>query len=288
MVLADDLDWPSSIVADAGSLYWIDSSNTIDAKIVRMSKSGGPRVTLADHASHLTLQDGWIYYGYSHGHTDQLRRVSVNGGPPQAIADADVGDHLVVTGGSVCWEARPVSEILCAPVSGGSPTIRKLPFFYDFALAGTRVYFANHDGVFVSEGDAAPRRIASGSANQLQRDETHLYWSSGGNVWRVPHAGGPPQRVAHTEGGPFTLHANSVYWMNGFGLYRAPKGGGPAERRGRLRPPIRGLETPDDLIVDGANVYWLSHGTYTPDPPDALPCPKPDDPNTGVIARMRM
>jgi hypothetical protein len=95
----------------------------------------------------------------------------------------------------------------------------------------------------------------------LAVDDKFLYWSDGGNIFRVPKEGGLSEKIIPGAPNPdeMLVDAENIYWLIWAGegsppqpLMIAPKNGGEAKQLTRPQPPTSGL------AIDGDFVYWMT------------------------------
>jgi hypothetical protein len=106
--------------------------------------------------------------------------------------------------------------------------------------------------------------LASGQAgpSSLASDGAFLYWTnrSGGQVMRMPLAGGTPEQRASGQNQPqgIALSATHVYWANrgGQSVMKAPLAGGEPTS------VATGQSEPEDVAIAGGSVFW-SNGSAT-------------------------
>jgi len=95
----------------------------------------------------------------------------------------------------------------------------------------------------------------------LAVDEKFLYWSDGGNIMRVPKAGGPSEKIIPSVPDPdeMLVDDDNIYWVPWAGegspptpLMIAPKKGGVAAELTPRQRPTSGL------AIDHDFVYWMT------------------------------
>ncbi len=95
----------------------------------------------------------------------------------------------------------------------------------------------------------------------LAVDDKFLYWSDGGNIFKVPKEGGPSEKIIPGAPNPdqMLVDDENIYWLPWAGegsppkpLMIAPKKGGEAKQLTRPQPPTSGL------VIDGDFVYWMT------------------------------
>jgi hypothetical protein len=95
----------------------------------------------------------------------------------------------------------------------------------------------------------------------LAVDDKYLYWSDGGNILRLPKAGGTSEKIIPGVGQPdeIVMDSESFYWLIWTGegsppqpIMYAPKKGGEAKQLTPPQPPTTGL------CLDGGFVYFMT------------------------------
>ena len=141
---------------------------------------------------------------------------------------------------------------------------------------GAAVYFVTGGTVAsMNEGTNNIKRISlsDGSATILVKggkqvpeaalavDEKFLYWSDGGNIFRIPKAGGVSEKIIPNAPPPseIVLDDANIYWLIWTGegsppqpIMFAPKNGGEARKLTPPQSPTTGL------CLEGDFVYWMT------------------------------
>ena len=108
--------------------------------------------------------------------------------------------------------------------------------------------------VLVKGGDVIP-------SSTLAVDGQYVYWSDGGNILRVPKAGGNSEKVVINASQPdeILLDNDNFYWLIWTGegsppapLMFAPKNSGQARQLTPPQPPTSGI------ALDGDVIYWMT------------------------------
>lgn len=95
----------------------------------------------------------------------------------------------------------------------------------------------------------------------LAVDDKFLYWSDGGNIFRVPKEGGTSEKIIPNAPNPaeMLVDAENIYWLIWAGegsppqpLMMAPKNGGEAKQ---LTPPQKPTS---GIAIDADFVYWMT------------------------------
>lgn len=108
--------------------------------------------------------------------------------------------------------------------------------------------------VLVKGGDLIPTA-------SLAVDEKYLYWSDGGNIYRVPKTGGTSEKIIPNapQSDEVAMDAENFYWLIWTGegspaqpILYAPKKGGAVKQLTPPQPPTSGL------CLDGDFVYFMT------------------------------
>jgi hypothetical protein len=108
--------------------------------------------------------------------------------------------------------------------------------------------------VLVKGGESIP-------TSTLAVDEQYVYWSDGGNIFRVPKAGGSSEKIVANAPQPdeILLDNDNFYWLIWTGegsppapIMSAPKNGGTAKLLTPPQPPTSGI------ALDGDVIYWMT------------------------------
>ncbi len=116
---------------------------------------------------------------------------------------------------------------------------------------------------YVPATTAAPQLVTPLSAangNDLELDDTHVYYAMNAEVGRVPRSGGPRETLTTaTFAHGIALAGPHLYWVEGGAttdgrLARIPRAGGQIETL------ATGFEIPRGVVVDEACVFWTNQG----------------------------
>jgi hypothetical protein len=108
--------------------------------------------------------------------------------------------------------------------------------------------------VLVKGGESIPTSC-------LAVDGQYVYWSDGGNIFRVPKAGGNSEKIVSNAPQPdeIVMDNDNFYWLIWTGegsppapLMFAPKNGGQAKQLTPPQPPTSGI------ALDGDFIYWMT------------------------------
>lgn len=177
-----------------------------------------------------------------------------------------------------------VSVLVCRPLNQpNGPSWSKAKVLADhqdhpskIVADGEAIYFVT-GGTLASknEGTNNIKRLSlnSGSAEVLVKggdliptaslavDEKYLYWSDGGNIYRVPKMGGTSEKIIPNAPQPneIAMDADNIYWLLWTGegsppqpIMYAPRQGGEVKQLTPPQPPTSGL------CLDGDFVYFMT------------------------------
>lgn len=108
--------------------------------------------------------------------------------------------------------------------------------------------------VLVKGGESIP-------AATLAVDDQYVYWSDGGNIFRVPKAGGTSENIVSSAPQPdeILMDNDNFFWLIWTGegsppapIMSAPKNGGPARQLTPPQSPTSGI------ALDGDAIYWMT------------------------------
>jgi hypothetical protein len=186
---------PAGLAVDERDIFWIGTSEAGDVEIKGAPKTGGEARLLAVLPAPLAK------------------------GPPHVIA---VDDFAVYVAGA---DSDGLSEVLAIEKGGGEPR-GVAPFGAVGLLADPLGLFiaaagADPAGIYALTGEnAEPQHVVgteAGVFRELAVDSSHLYWTSGNTLYRVPRTGGLPV-ILHdnVESFPGVLAVDSgeVYWAD--------------------------------------------------------------------------
>jgi hypothetical protein len=245
-----------------------------------------------------------------------LVRVPVSGGAPVVLSnDAGAGGlvpALAVDARNVYWSTAHGALLLSQPLAGGTntPLSDSGQIVLAVAADGQNVYWleeqpsttqGNADGTWpgaVLREDAsgigapvmvAPARFPNEGGNaSIAVDSNAIYWTDacpansaaycGGELMKVPLAGGTPVRLATWSGVSYSqikVGPGGVYWAvpatqsmmqppPPTGLLKVPLAGGNPVAV--IAPPVLGI------TLDQANLYWTTYGEIMKGPlPNGVP-----------------
>ena len=197
-----------ALAVDESKVYWVGDApkDEIDSA----DRAGGAATVLAHgngNPRSLLVDEHFLYW--PQGTKDHILKMSKTGGPPLAIADhqpwpfgmAQDATHLYWTCNGTPANHFDDGSIATMPKAGGKITVlatgQKAPSY--IAVDDKSVYWANnqdHTMLSVPLSGGTPRVIASGQANvaSIVTDGTYVYWSAagdpsakaGGSIMRMP------------------------------------------------------------------------------------------------------
>jgi hypothetical protein len=199
---------PANLAVDDRDIFWIGTGGDGELGVWSAPKAGGGALRLA------------------------VLRAPAAKGPPYVIA---VGEDAAYFAGA---DADGLRQVLVVDKSGGEPKV-VAPFGAVGLLADPSVLFiaaagAEPPGIYaVTAEDAEPFHVAgteAGVNRELAMTATHLYWTSGSNLLRVPRTGGSSSIVHDSVAaypGVLAVDSGDIYWADRDGwLKRAPVEGG--------------------------------------------------------------
>jgi hypothetical protein len=271
--LASGLNYPSSLVVDATSVYFINggtaANNYVDGALMKVPTRGGKTTTVVSGQSPSGLAIAgtnlyWTNYGTfvsaSTNYTlNTVMTVPISGGDPATLVSGQTGpEGIAVDATNVYWANSTVSgTVMKLPLGGGTPiTLTSgLDFPGSIAVDATNVYWMNQG--------------TSGRADGYAR------------LMTVPIKGGTPTTLASADrmaaSGGIAVDAKSVYWVYSMWIYAAAPGGGgvfsgPSTCTGTVvKVPIAGGAPTTlasgqfcpggQIAVDATAVYWVTDGS---------------------------
>jgi hypothetical protein len=223
---------PVSLALGDTSLYVAGLGGAGD--VAKVSRSGGGLTKLASSAdapTGVTVDDANVYWATQGG---ALMKIAIGGGTPSLVARCQkTCTRPVVDANRVYWGDPYAGTIMSASRDGGSavPVTGGLETVSSLAVGGNDLYFAN--GYFLAKapltgGAATGIGLPTGApVGAVAVDDTSVYFTSWGSIWKVPFADVQPTRIAVTQGEPtaIAVDATSVYWTEGVASTPLPSGG---------------------------------------------------------------
>ena len=275
-----------------GTLYLADLMPEAYYRILALPLSGGPaavlaQVTSAEVPSDLAVMGTSVLWSLAAGvgsgpKPGALRAVSITGGAPATLASGlDAVSSLAVLGENVYLAEGPMAAppfaIRRVPLAGGEavkvadPRDRPLALT---AFSGGLAWVENPygqvgptaGGVYaMPEAGGAARLVidaGTGPLPLLAADATHLYFTSGTTIKRLPVGPGGQPGVVVRGVVPDGLASDGafVYWVSRDPLVsvvvRAPVAGGTSEVVASASSPPGECR----LAIDATHVYWSDGG----------------------------
>jgi hypothetical protein len=236
----------------------------------------------------LAIQGGWVYwvstdvpvfmslvYGTpAVGASGQQYQIGAFGGTniqihpsPTAMAIDTTGIYWICVGGN---NSSTLTEIP-NPNGGTDAGLQMLAQGYNFSAVAARNGIAYYvDSAVLKSVPVAGSTACSTSSGHCPSDaggtptvldtcsttytpvvdDSFVYYNAGGDIRRVPVAGGAPTVVVPSNGGLLAIDATNIYWVDGSFVYRAPLTGGCPQ------PLAFGSWSPAAIAVDATSVYW--------------------------------
>jgi len=214
---------PWAIAVDAGHVYWLDTG---EGAVRRTPRAGGPTVTLATGQGELTalaIDGAHVYFSGTGAAGGRVRRVAKLGGVTTTIATATYPSALATDGFFVYVADAHVlagsNRILRVPRTGGvAITLSADEDALGLAIDGSSVYwkrFWTGDVRRASRWMPGATTIApdGGGWGDLEVDATHVWWTTGPLLHRVPKLGGAGEVVyqAAEWASSLAVDADAIY-----------------------------------------------------------------------------
>jgi hypothetical protein len=249
LATSPDADGVWGLAIDGTHVYWNSLS---DGGVRRRPRSGGPVEQIATgQAAGLAVDDTDVYWT----NFGRIQRRSKAGGPVEDFLPGREARNIRVDATHVYWDS--VDESVLDPSGLGE-------------WPGTDAQVSRR-----AKSGGTVERLATGQpliAN-MAVDETHVYWSTeNGEVRRRAKHDAAIEDIA-TEGfaggGPdIALDQDNVYWaVRSTGILRRR-----AKQGGAIEDVATGQEGARNLVIHGADVYWVVYRT----PIRRLRCPNVD------------
>jgi hypothetical protein len=225
--------------------------------------TGGPRpetVFASGQAgpAWLCFDGAWLYWANTGA--GEVLRLPLDGGMADALASGqDQPTALALGEAELFWNNLGSRAIIRVSLDGGAPTavLEDAGRPLNMVVAGGALFFGG-DGLVTLPLDGGPVGEAGlpGSVQYVAADATHLLWSLyGGEIRRVPLAGGPEELVAPGPNDLTSLIVGPTHiYLATFGgkIGRVPLDGGPVELLSTSERFARGL------ALDGDVLYWAA------------------------------
>lgn len=177
----------------------------------------------------------WLFVTLLVGCSRVDGRVPRAGGAVETLADELFPYYVAVSSTRVCWIRFGDSAVVCRPLAGGASAVlaTESTGIRFLAIDETDAYWVRKDGALrkesVAGGTATTLAAPSGECTMnadIELDATHVYWSCGTSVHKVPKVGGTPTTLFTETGAAelgIAIDAKYVYWTNATTLRRLPK-----------------------------------------------------------------
>ena len=284
-ILASDLSDPRRPQVYNGDLYFAENTFAPDGTLKKIPTTGGNPMTLVTGAS---VYDSGIYrgigkytvnssgvYGDYGGFQNMRIFAAPSGGSATTLASISGGAFLGVVGNDVYFSSG-FTHINKVPTTGG-PATEELSGYWvgTHAEDNGQVFFnAGGQNTGLLRFDAATASVATLSElgsefASLTLDANNLYWSSSGNLLKMPRDGGPVTTLVQSGdidyGEPYQIVSDGqfVYFSNSAGadpaIQRVPIEGGVPVSLAALPPgtSVRGI------AVDQESIYWTEPSSGT-------------------------
>jgi YD repeat-containing protein len=273
-VIANGLNSPSSLVLDAGNVYFADNTST-DGIIKSVSKSGGSVTTLFTGA---TLYDGCSYHGVAqlqvtnstiYGHYGGYIQLNIfsgseTGGVLTTLASISGGVFIGVVGTNLFYSSS-FSYLNEMPATGGSSTQLVSGYFIrGYAFDSGAIYFSDYNSKDVKKyvipsGTLTTLIGGNSTEGSIFIDNTNLYFNIDGSIKVVPKAGGSVSTlVSSSDAYGFASDGTYVYYVENHAIKSIPVTGGVPSSL--INIPASSLS---GLVMDDSFIYWndISGGT---------------------------
>ncbi len=273
-IFAEDDGSPQGIAVDTTNVYWVET----EGPVRMMPKGGGTATLLATEPrgpTGLVLDSGVLYWVSQAGNLRSLTLGSA--APPTTLATfASSSFGVAVDATYVYWtmigenpvDFSPAGTVTAIPRTGGAlvPVAGGQNVPDGIAVGGGNAYWIDLDTQLpqsapsamqapLDGGSPAPLFVPpagpSQSLDAIASDATYVYFTSGGNLYRAPLAGGAPMLLASgLDATALAVDDSGIYALVGSAVLRAPLGGGVATTM------IQGLFSPRGLALDAQAVYF--------------------------------
>lgn len=273
-VIANGLNSPSSLVLDAGNVYFADNTST-DGIVKSVSISGGSVTTLFTGA---TLYDGCSYHGVAqlqatnstiYGHYGGYIQLNIfsgseTGGVLTTLAPISGGVFIGVVGTNLFYSSN-FSYLNEMPVTGGSSTQLVSGYFIrGYAFDSGAIYFSDYNSkdvkkYAISSGTLTTLIGGNSTEGSIFIDNTNLYFNIDGSIKVVPKAGGfVSTLVSSANANGYASDGTYVYYVENHAIKSIPVTGGVPSSL--INIPASSLSS---LVMDDSFIYWndISGGT---------------------------
>jgi len=230
--------WTESLVADEGSIYFMDGD-----RIARASKDSGVTSLLAteqDGSMSIAVDEAFVYWIDPADRA--VRRVAKAGGPVDDIAKdeeltSEMVPRLIADATTLYWSASGLWSIpglhATPKVGGGGITTIEAAATTHFVADATYLFYIDEGSDFEGDPTSELWRVRKDGtertklaewpfvygelASGMAQDDTHVFWANGQarSMMRGPKAGGDAVElfVASDAINVFTVDASCVYYV---------------------------------------------------------------------------
>jgi hypothetical protein len=207
---------------------------------------------------------------------DNVMRVDVNGGEPEALAEGIVGLSSVAVDDDGIYITADLDAPMVArlPLTGGTPTplVTESMYYLDIEVADGRLYFSAptpevEGGLYsVSTEGGEVEQLYAGTTTILEVWRDYVYfiaYDAEAGLRRVPRAGGEVEVLLEpTVAYHLAVNDAGVHLVDEAGLIRLPLAGGTPEV---LAPITRDPSESSGPALDSTHAYFLDNDNYLGD-----------------------
>jgi hypothetical protein len=222
-----------AIAVDADNVYYLVPEAL---ELRKVPKSGGKSEVLASNVEQLramTLDADSVYFAGSQG----IFKVAKAGGPMKEVAlEVQLPDVLGSDDAFLYWYSQMSGKVARLAKRGGSPKAvvsDDLHTLHTFFIDGNEIFFSygSEKKMEIHRTGKAGGKIAtvvSGQdpATDFAVDATHIFWSTGEQIFKAPRSGGEAVKVVDKmdRAADVEVDGQYVYWTDRIGrIERMPK-----------------------------------------------------------------